>query len=77
MKIQPGDLVHADRHGIQTIPLSAADAIPDIAAELVRQEQGLIDLCRAPGFSVAKLSAAFARLRGSGMDPATRASSPE
>ena len=56
LKIKSGDLIHGDRHGVHTIPLSIAPEIPKIAAELLRQERELIAFCRSPQFSVQGLS---------------------
>jgi regulator of RNase E activity RraA len=57
LKIHPGDLVHGDRHGVQTIPLEIAHEIPKIAARLLAEERDLIELCRSPAFTLAKLAA--------------------
>lgn len=55
MKIKPGALLHGDRHGVLTVPIEIASKIPAAAHEIVQGRQRLIDLCRAPGFSVEKL----------------------
>ena len=60
LRIQSGDLLHGDLHGVQSIPLDIAGQIPAAAAEIAAQEQALIDLCRAPDFSLEKLRAAVA-----------------
>ncbi|MGO9639879.1 MAG: RraA family protein [Candidatus Acidiferrales bacterium] len=52
MKVNPGDLVHGDRHGIQTIPLEIAGEVPAVAQEILRQRQRLIGLCHAPDFTL-------------------------
>ena len=57
LKIHPGDLVHGDRHGVHTIPHEIASEIPKVAAGLVAEERALIELCRAPDFSLEKLAA--------------------
>jgi 4-hydroxy-4-methyl-2-oxoglutarate aldolase len=56
MEVQPGDLLHGDRHGVLTIPAEVAADIPRVAAELRSGEQKVIDFCRSSAFSVAKLS---------------------
>jgi len=63
LRINSGDLVHGDRHGVQTVPLSVAADIPRVAVELGRQERELIDLCRSPHFSVEALSEMFDHMR--------------
>lgn len=57
LKIHPGDLVHGDRHGVHTIPQEIASEIPEVAARLIAEERVLIELCRAPDFSLEKLAA--------------------
>jgi 4-hydroxy-4-methyl-2-oxoglutarate aldolase len=56
LQIKPGDLLHGDRHGVLSIPLSIAPEIPRIAAELLATERELIDLCRSQDFSFQRLS---------------------
>lgn len=56
LKIRPGDLVHGDRHGVHTIPLSIASKIPEKAAEIERMEQDLIQFCRSAEFSSQSLA---------------------
>jgi len=55
LKIQSGDLLHGDLHGVQSIPLDIATQIPERAAEITAQEQSVIALCRSPEFSIEKL----------------------
>jgi 4-hydroxy-4-methyl-2-oxoglutarate aldolase len=55
LKIRPGDLVHGDRHGVQTIPLEIAEKVPATAHEILHRRQRLIGLCRASDFSMDKL----------------------
>ena len=50
--MSPGDLVHGDRHGVQTIPLEIADRVPAAAHEILQQRQRLIGLSRAPNFKL-------------------------
>jgi 4-hydroxy-4-methyl-2-oxoglutarate aldolase len=55
MKVQPGDLIHGDMHGVQTIPLAIADKIPATARQLLEKEKRLIALCRSAGLTTEKL----------------------
>jgi 4-hydroxy-4-methyl-2-oxoglutarate aldolase len=55
LKIQPGDLIHGDRHGVLTIPVDIASEIPGAAAQLLEKERRIIGLCRSPDFSLEKL----------------------
>jgi regulator of RNase E activity RraA len=61
LKIQPGDLIHADRHGVQTVPKGNASALPAIFSEIAGRERELIQLCKQPDFSVEKLVDALKR----------------
>jgi regulator of RNase E activity RraA len=63
LSIQPGDLIHGDRHGVQSIPLSVAAEVARVADTLDLQEAELIDLCRSPRFSIQSLSEMFERMR--------------
>ena len=71
LKIQPGALLHGDRHGVLTVPLEIASKLPAAAHEIIRRRQELIGLCKAPDFSLDTLRHAIddntwkARLRTS------------
>lgn len=58
LKIQSGDLLHGDLHGVQSIPLEISDKIPLMAAKIIAKEQELITLCQSKDFSIEKLRAA-------------------
>jgi regulator of RNase E activity RraA len=58
LKINSGDLLHGDLHGVQVIPSDIAPLLPQAAAKISTDEQALIALCRSPEFSVEKLRAA-------------------
>ena len=57
LKIVPGDLLHGDRHGVQTIPLEVVSEIPQEAERIMSGERELIEFCRSPQFSLRGLSA--------------------
>jgi 4-hydroxy-4-methyl-2-oxoglutarate aldolase len=57
--IRPGDLVHGDRNGVQTIPLEIASRVPSMAQKIMRRRQRLIGLCRSADFSLDVLRAAI------------------
>ncbi len=63
LKIQTGDLLHGDIHGVQSIPLEIAAQIPQAAAKIEAVEETLISLCRSSGFSLEKLKAAVAQAK--------------
>jgi regulator of RNase E activity RraA len=55
LEIRSGDLIHADRHGVQVIPPEIARAIPDAAEKIIAQERKVISLCQSPGFALEEL----------------------
>jgi regulator of RNase E activity RraA len=59
LKIDSGNLLHGDLHGVQCVPLEIAPEIPAVAARLAAKERALIALCRSPEFSLEKLRAAI------------------
>jgi regulator of RNase E activity RraA len=61
MLVRSGELVHADRHGAVTIPAELADKIPAACELLARKEAVILEMARAPGFTVAKLREALAK----------------
>jgi 4-hydroxy-4-methyl-2-oxoglutarate aldolase len=63
LTISSGELLHGDLHGVQSVPLGIAAQLPPAAAAIKAHEQQLIQLCRSPAFSIAKLRALLARTR--------------
>jgi len=61
--VKPGDLVHADQHGVVTIPADIAARIPEAAAQVEAEERTIIALCQSPDFSVEKLKAPYKQVR--------------
>jgi 4-hydroxy-4-methyl-2-oxoglutarate aldolase len=59
LQINPGDLVHADLHGVQTIPFEIAEKVPAKAEEIQRRREYFVGLCRAADFSLENLRAAM------------------
>jgi 4-hydroxy-4-methyl-2-oxoglutarate aldolase len=55
MTVRPGDLVHADKHGAITIPVDQVGPLLKAVAAVERYERPLIQLCKSPEFSTAKL----------------------
>jgi regulator of RNase E activity RraA len=51
LRVQPNDLIHADKHGVLLIPLDIAGALPAAADALIARERELIKWVRSPGFS--------------------------
>ena len=68
LKISPGGLIHGDRHGVHTIPLSVAADIPEMASQILREELDLSEFCRSPRFSLEGLEEKLQRLPGDGIE---------
>lgn len=62
LKINSGDLLFGDCHGIVSIPSEIAGQVAAVAEKLSRNEQRVIDLCRSAEFSVEKLRDAISEL---------------
>lgn len=59
LKIASGDILHADRHGVLSIPAEALPDLPSALRTIRTHEKELIELCRAADFTVEKLKAAI------------------
>jgi 4-hydroxy-4-methyl-2-oxoglutarate aldolase len=59
LKVQPGDLIHGDCHGFQTVPMDIADKVPDVARQIRQRRQTLIGLRRTADFSLEHLRQAI------------------
>jgi 4-hydroxy-4-methyl-2-oxoglutarate aldolase len=57
LEIEPGDLLHGDRHGVQTIPSEIADRVAGVARKMTEQEGEVIQLCQSGNFTVERLRA--------------------
>lgn len=55
--VDPGDIVHADRHGALLIPHTVVEALPDAAEAIVAREERLLTWVRSPTFDPAQLPA--------------------
>ena len=60
MTVQPGDLIHADRHGAVVIPHDAARKVPAACDLMMRREAVILNAVKKPGFTVADLKKAIA-----------------
>jgi regulator of RNase E activity RraA len=59
VRVETGDLIHADRHGVLKVPLHLVpDLIPAIR-EVIAVEQRVIDVCGSPDFSADAVAAAW------------------
>ncbi|MBE2286034.1 MAG: RraA family protein [Prosthecobacter sp.] len=55
LEVRPGDLLHADCHGVLSVPHEIADRIPAAAAQITERERKVFELCRAGEVTVDKL----------------------
>lgn len=56
LDVKPGDLLHADQHGVLLIPLEIAAELPAAADRLIEREQTFIRWLRSPDFDAARLA---------------------
>jgi regulator of RNase E activity RraA len=61
--VKPGDLVHADQHGVITIPPEIAGQIPEAVGKVEADERRIISLCQSSDFSVERLKALYREVR--------------
>ena len=59
LKVNPGDLIHADLHGAQTVPLEIAAHVPAAASEILTRREYFIGLCRSGNFTLDALRGAM------------------
>jgi 4-hydroxy-4-methyl-2-oxoglutarate aldolase len=57
LRIVSGDVLHADLHGIQSVPPEAVSQLPDIAQEVMRGELEFFRMCMSKKFSVEDIAA--------------------
>jgi regulator of RNase E activity RraA len=62
LTIQPGDLIHGDRHGIITIPPNMAVELPAVASRIMEKKRQVIDLSKKPGATFQELGQALREL---------------
>ena len=56
LTVHPGDLIHGDLHGVQTIPREIAGRVPAEAREIMKASDELIAFCRSNDFSMARFT---------------------
>ena len=59
LRVEPGDILMGDQHGVIGIPKDIAGEIPAAVKAVEAREQEIIGLCKSPDFSVEKLKAAL------------------
>lgn len=60
LTVQPGDLVHADRHGAVVVPAEVIDRLEDAIRRLMQTERIVLDAARQPGFDFEAFQKAWA-----------------
>ena len=60
VEIKPGDLIHADKHGVCLIPHEVACKLAEACREVERLEKPLLEICRSGAFDLDE----YIRLRG-------------
>jgi regulator of RNase E activity RraA len=65
LKVAPGDLLHGDVHGVQSVPREIVAELPAVAARIKEREQRLIAIARKPGVTMGELRSAIANERRS------------
>jgi 4-hydroxy-4-methyl-2-oxoglutarate aldolase len=55
LRIEPGDLLHADKHGVLLIPHDLAAELPAAADRIIAREQTFIRWLRSPDFDPARV----------------------
>jgi regulator of RNase E activity RraA len=50
--IRPGDLLHADQHGVCIVPVEIAARLPEACVEVERSERPLLEACRRDPFDL-------------------------
>jgi 4-hydroxy-4-methyl-2-oxoglutarate aldolase len=68
LSIQPGDLIHGDRHGIINVPHDLAAKLPAVASRIMEKKQLVIDLSKKPGATSQEVGEALRELLDCNMD---------
>ncbi len=55
LRVTPGDLIHADQHGVLLIPCEIAAELPAAAERVIAGEQALLKWVRSPDFNADEL----------------------
>jgi regulator of RNase E activity RraA len=56
LTVRPGDIVHADQHGVLLIPKEIAAELPEAADRVIHREQEFISWVRSPEFDADRLA---------------------
>jgi regulator of RNase E activity RraA len=61
--VKPGDLLHADHHGVVSIPPDIADRVPEAVGKVEADERKIIATCQGADFSADTLKALYKQIR--------------
>jgi regulator of RNase E activity RraA len=61
--VKPGDLVHADHHGVVSVPPDVVERLPEAVAAVEADERKIIGLCQSRDFSVDRLKELYRQIR--------------
>ena len=61
--VKPGELIHADHHGVVTIPADIAPKVPEAVAKVEADERKIIKVCQSADFSADRLKALYREIR--------------
>jgi regulator of RNase E activity RraA len=64
LTVNPGDLLHGDKHGVTTIPHGIAAEVASAAARVARNERQIIEVCQSPDFTPELLKERWKKIRG-------------
>ena len=62
LRVRPGDILHADRHGAVVVPPDLVRAVPAAAREVAEREARILAVARGPGCTAEKLVSVFGEL---------------
>jgi regulator of RNase E activity RraA len=62
LRVRPGDLLHAERHGVVVVPPALVKAIPAAAREIAAREARILAVARGPACTAEKLIDVFGQL---------------
>lgn len=61
--VKPGDLLHADQHGVVVIPPDLAEKIPAAVAKVEADERKIIECCQSRDFTAERLKELYQQIR--------------
>jgi regulator of RNase E activity RraA len=62
LTVNPGDLLHADQHGVTSVPIEIAADVPEACAKIEAAERRLIDYARSESPTVEQLKERYGKV---------------